>query len=121
MPWEAGVQSDVRRIVLLQADTNARFDQMFNRMDHMQAEHNRRFDALSETIMTFDRRVSRNEVQIEVIREQLQAVATRRRESSVRTHVKRIRAKLGISRQANLVWLVLSASQFANSLSSNHS
>lgn len=61
------------RIDRLQADTNARFDQMFDRMDRMQAENNRRFDALLETIMTFDRRVSRNEGQIEVIREQLQA------------------------------------------------
>ena len=61
------------RIDHLQADTNARFDQMFDRMDRMQAENNRRFDALLETIMTFDRRVSRNEGQIEVIREQLQA------------------------------------------------
>ena len=49
---------------------NARFDQMF---DRMQAETNRRFDALLETIMGFDRWVSRNEGQIEVIREQLQA------------------------------------------------
>ena len=61
------------RIDRLQADTNARFDQMFDRMDRMQAENNRRFDALLETIMDFDRRVSRNEGQIEVIREQLQA------------------------------------------------
>ena len=72
------------RIDRLQADTNARFDQMFDRMDRMQAENNarfdahqaetnRRFDALLETIMSFDRRVSRNEGQIEVIREQLQA------------------------------------------------
>jgi len=72
------------RIDRLQADTNARFDQMFDRMDRVQAENNarfdahqaetnRRFDALLETIMSFDRRVSRNEGQIEVIREQLQA------------------------------------------------
>ena len=61
------------RIDRLQADTNARFDQMFDRMDRRQAENNRRFDALLETIMDFDRRVSRNEGQIEVIREQLQA------------------------------------------------
>ena len=72
------------RIDRLQADTNARFDQMFDRMDRMQAENNarfdahqaetnRRFDALLETIMGFDRRVSRNEGQIEVIRDQLQA------------------------------------------------
>ncbi|MDE0207185.1 MAG: hypothetical protein OXP66_14315, partial [Candidatus Tectomicrobia bacterium] len=61
------------RIDRLQADTNARFDQMFDRMDRMQAETNRRFDAILETIMGFDRRVSRNEGQIEVIREQLQA------------------------------------------------
>ena len=46
---------------------------MFDRMDRMQAENNRRFGALLETIMSFDRRVSRNEGQIEVIREQLQA------------------------------------------------
>lgn len=75
------------RIDRLQADTNARFDQMFDRMDRMQAENNarfdahqaetnRRFDALLETIMGFDRRVSRNEGQIEVIREQLQAEGT---------------------------------------------
>ena len=61
------------RIDRLQADTNARFDQMFDRMDRMQAETNRRFDAILETIMDFDRRVSRNEGQIEVIRDQLQA------------------------------------------------
>ena len=61
------------RIDRLQADTNARFDQMFDRMDRMQAETNRRFDAILETIMGFDRRVSRNEGQIEVIRDRLQA------------------------------------------------
>ena len=68
------------RIDRLQADTNARFDQMFDRMDRMQAENNRRFEAVDarfdtilEAIMGFDRRVSRNEGQIEVIREQLQA------------------------------------------------
>ena len=54
------------RVDRLQADTNRRFD-------IMQAEMNRRFDALLETIMSFDRRISRNEGQIEVIREQLQA------------------------------------------------
>ncbi len=52
---------------------NTRFDQMFDRMDRMQAENNRRFDALLEALMNFDRRVSRNEGQIEVIRERLQA------------------------------------------------
>ena len=41
------------------------------------------------------------------------AAATRRQESSVRSHVKRIHAKLGVSRQADLVRLVLSAGQFA--------
>ena len=61
------------RVDRLQVDTNARFDQMFDRMDRMQAENNRRFDTVLETIMSFDRRVSRNEGQIEVIREQLQA------------------------------------------------
>ena len=55
------------------AGTNARFDQMFDRMDSMQAENNRRFDALLVTMMTFDRRASRDEGPIEVIREQLQA------------------------------------------------
>jgi predicted nucleic acid-binding Zn-ribbon protein len=64
-----------------------RFDQMFDRMDRMQEETNRRFEAvdarfdqmfdrmdrMQETILGFDRRVSRNEGQIEVIREQLQA------------------------------------------------
>ena len=40
---------------------DARFDQMFDRMDRMQEESNRRFDALLETIMSFDRRVSRLE------------------------------------------------------------
>ena len=54
------------RVDRLLADTNRRFD-------IMQAEMNRRFDALLETIMSFDRRVSRNEGQIEIIREQLQA------------------------------------------------
>ena len=61
------------RMDRMQAETNARFDQMFDRMDRMQAETNRRFDAILETIMGFDRRVSRNEGQIEVIRDQLQA------------------------------------------------
>ena len=72
------------RIDRLQAETNARFDRVFDRMDRMQAETNRRFDAhqteinrrfegVLEAIMSFDRRVSRNEGQIEVIREQLQA------------------------------------------------
>ena len=68
------------RIDRLQADTNARFDQMFDRLDRMQAENNRRFEAVDarfdtvlETIMSFDRRVSRNEGRIEVIREQQQA------------------------------------------------
>ena len=50
----------------LQAETNRRFDQA-------QAENNRRFDRVLEAIASFDRRVSRNEGQIEVIREQLQA------------------------------------------------
>ena len=61
------------RIDRLQAETNARFDAL-------QAETNRRFEAVDgrfdmilEAIMSFDRRVSRNEGQIEVIREQLQA------------------------------------------------
>ena len=52
----------------LQAETNrrfeavdARFDQMFDRMDRAQAETNRRFDTVLETIMSFDRRVSRLE------------------------------------------------------------
>ena len=40
------------------------------------------------------------------------AVATRRQESSVRSLVKQMHAKLGISRQADLVRMVLSASQF---------
>ena len=73
------------RIDRLQADTNARFDQMFDRMDRMQAENNarfdahqaetnRRFDALLETIMSFDRRVSRNEGRIEILREQIKTV-----------------------------------------------
>ena len=61
------------RIDRMQADTNARFDQMFDRLDRMQAEDNRRFETVLETIMSFDRRVSRNEGQIEIIREQLQA------------------------------------------------
>lgn len=64
------------RIDRMQADTNARFDQMFDRLDRMQAEDNRRFETVLETIMGFDRRVSRNEGQIEVIREQLQAEGT---------------------------------------------
>ena len=50
---------------------------MFNdtnvRLDGMQAENNRRFDAMMEAIMGFDRRVSSNEGHIEIIREQLQA------------------------------------------------
>ena len=68
------------RVHRLQVDTNARFDQMFDRMERMQAENNRRFEAIDarfgtvlETIMSFDRRVSRNEGQIEVIREQMRA------------------------------------------------
>lgn len=43
------------------------------------------------------------------------AVATRRKESSVRSHIKQMHAKLGISRQADLVRLVLSAAEFADS------
>lgn len=54
------------RLDALQAETNRRFDQA-------QAENNQRFDAILEAIGSFDRRVSRNEGQIEVIREQLQA------------------------------------------------
>lgn len=46
------------------------------------------------------------------------AVSTRRQESSVRSHVKRIHAKLGISRQADLVRMVLAAAEFAGSRSS---
>jgi hypothetical protein len=42
------------RIDRLQMETNARFDAQ-------QAESNRRFDAVLETIMSFDRRVSRLE------------------------------------------------------------
>lgn len=40
------------------------------------------------------------------------AVATRRQESSVRWLVRQMRAKIGISRQPDLVRMVLSASQF---------
>ena len=61
------------RIDRMQADTNAHFDKMFDRLDRMQAENNRRFETVLETIMSFDRRVSRHEGQIEIIREQLQA------------------------------------------------
>ena len=43
------------------------------------------------------------------------AVATRRQESSVRSLVKQMHAKLGISRQADLVRMVLSATQFGGS------
>ena len=43
------------------------------------------------------------------------AVATRRRESSVRSLVKQMHARLGISRQADLVRLVLSTAQFGRS------
>lgn len=46
------------------------------------------------------------------------AVTTRRQESSVRWLVKRIHAKLGVSRQADLVRLVLSTTGFAGSRSS---
>ena len=42
------------------------------------------------------------------------ATATHREESSVRWHVKKIYAKLGISRQADLVGMVLSTSRFAS-------
>ncbi len=60
------------RIDRLQAETHARFDNVFDRMDRMQAETNarsdahqadvnRRFDAVLEAIMSFDRRVSRPE------------------------------------------------------------
>ena len=52
---------------------NTRFDQVFDRMDRMQTEFNRHFEGVLEAIMSFDRRVSRNEGQIEIIREQLQA------------------------------------------------
>ena len=65
------------RLDTMQAETNRRLDVMQaetnRRLDAMQAENNRRFDAMLEAIMGFDRRVSRNEGQIEVIREQLQA------------------------------------------------
>ena len=56
------------RIDRLQAETNrrfeavdGRFDQMFDRLDRAQAETNRRFDTVLETIMSFDHRVSRLE------------------------------------------------------------
>ena len=56
------------RIDRLQAETNARFDKMFDRMDRMQAETNarfdaanRRFDTVLDAILSFDRRVSRIE------------------------------------------------------------
>ena len=58
----------------LEAETSRRFDAMDARFDSQQAQTNRRFDAVLEAIMGFDRRVSRNEGQIEVIREQIQAV-----------------------------------------------
>ncbi len=65
------------RIDRLQAETNGRFDALQaennRRFDQSQAENTRRFDAMMEVIMGFDRRVSRNEDQIEIIREQLQA------------------------------------------------
>ena len=54
------------RLDTMQAETN-------RRLDAMQAENNRRFDAMMEAIIGFDRRVSRNEGQIEIIRGQLQA------------------------------------------------
>ena len=67
----------VRRFDQAQVETNRRFDQAQaetnNRFDQAQAENNQRFDAILEAIGSFDRRVSRNEGQIEVIREQLQA------------------------------------------------
>ena len=40
---------------------NARIDALNERMDRMQAESNARFDAVLETIMSFDLRVSRIE------------------------------------------------------------
>ena len=53
------------RIDHLQAETNARFDMVFDHMDRMQAETNARFDAVDvhfdkvlEAIMSFGRRVS---------------------------------------------------------------
>lgn len=60
------------RMDRMQAENNRRFDQMFDRMDRMEAlfnarldaqqvENNRRFDAILETIVSFDRRVSRIE------------------------------------------------------------
>ena len=58
----------------LEAETSRRFDAMDARFDSQQAQTNRRFDAVLEAIMGFDRRVSRNEGQMEVIREQIQAV-----------------------------------------------
>ena len=42
------------------------------------------------------------------------AVATRRQESSVRSLVKQMHARLGVTRQADLVRMVLSATRFAN-------
>lgn len=66
-----------KRIDRLQAETNARFDTLQaetnRRFDQSQTEDTRRFDTMMEVIMGFDRRVSRNEGQIEIIREQLQA------------------------------------------------
>ena len=56
-----------------QAETNRRFDQMFDRLDRMQTENsrqhddlNRRFDTVLETIMSFDRRVSRLEGRLDI-------------------------------------------------------
>ena len=43
------------------------------------------------------------------------AAATGRRESTIRSHVKHMFAKHGLSRQAELVWLVLSLAGAAES------
>ena len=42
----------------MQAETNARFDKILDRQDRMQAETNARFDDVLDAIMSFDRRVS---------------------------------------------------------------
>ena len=61
------------RFEALQAETNRRFDQAQVESNRRFEAVDRRFDMILEAIMSFDRRVSRNEGQVEVIREQLQA------------------------------------------------
>ena len=77
---DAQDKSTAERLDAQDKSTAQRFDALGKRMDDLRAEMNRRFDDLTDEVSTLRElisrisdRVSRNEGQIDVIREQIQA------------------------------------------------